>query len=151
MTMAIPSDVALPVLAGAVFCVEKIKENATQTVRVDYMTCCIQDLDICIAQNADKTIQFQDSATVDYSSATEITFTVWENAKDGAEVLNKTLTGGDITLASPNIFQLDITNAESGAMTTTRKYCEAWVTLAGGEQRMVGAGFFEVKDTRKHD
>lgn len=115
------------------------------------MSCdCVQKLDLCIAQNADKQFILQDAATVDYSSATEITFDIWES-KDGASVLSFSMTGGDIVLSSNNAFTFDVSNSESGAMTPTRKYCEAWVTVPGSVRRMVGAGGFRVIDTRKHD
>ena len=121
MTIALPSRIVVTGLAGNVFCPIKVQQNATQIVRVDYMDCCIKRLDMCIAQNADKTFSMQDSTAVDYSSATEITFDIWESI-GGASVLTKTLSGADITLASPNVFAFAVTAAESGAMTPARKY-----------------------------
>lgn len=114
------------------------------------MTCSIQDLDLCIAQGADKNYQLYDLPSVDYSLASEITFDILERIGD-ATVLTKTLSGGDITLVNDYTFSFTITGTESGAMTATRKYCEAWVTLSGGARRIVGAGWFTVEDTGKHD
>ena len=151
MTMRVQSRIVLPTLAGAVSCTAIIKENATQTARIDYMSCgCSKNLDLCIAQSADKTFNLQDASTIDYTSATEVTFDVWESI-NGASVITKTLSGGDITLANAFTFTFDISGTESKAMSATRKYCEAWVTLAGGERRNVGRGTFTVEDTRKHD
>lgn len=115
------------------------------------MSCCIKNIDPCIAQNADKTFSFVDSVDVDYSLATEITFDVWENITTGAILLSKSLTGGSITLVNDYTFTLNVTDAESGAMTKGRKHSEAWVTLSGGERRCVGSGPFTVIDTRKFD
>jgi hypothetical protein len=152
MALTVSYDPSLDALAGAVVCVYTIRENATQTARIDYMSCgCSQQLDICIAQGADKTFTLQDATTVDYSSATEITFDIWESVNGGASVLSFSLTGGDIVLANAYSFTFDISGTESAAMTATRKHCEAWVTLSGGERRMVGAGAFRVQDTRKFD
>lgn len=151
MAIAVPGRIVLPSLIGSVFCPVKIRQNAAQTARVNYMSCaCSQTLSLCIAQSADKTFNFQDASDVDYSSATEITFDIWENI-NGASVFSASLTGGGIVLSNPYTFTLDITGTESGAMSATRKYCEAWVTLSGGERRMVGSGSFTVQDTRKHD
>lgn len=150
MTIAVGRRVTLPNLAGSVVCINMIDQNASQTIGIDYMSCCIKKLDMCIAQNADKQFSMQDSSSVDFSSASEITFDIWESIS-GTSVLSKSLTGGDITLVNDYTFQFDVTNSESGAMSATRKYCEAWVTLSGGDRQCVGAGLFEVKDTRKHD
>ena len=151
MSMVISPRIVLPALAGVVICTHRIKENATQTARIDYMSCgCSQELDLCIAQSADKTFNLQDATTIDYSTATEVTFDVWESIS-GTSVITKTLTGGDITLANAYTFTFDITGTESNAMSATTKYCEAWVTLSSGERRMVGKGRFKVEDTRKHD
>lgn len=114
------------------------------------MSCCIQSIDLCIAQGASKVFQMRDAQVEDFSSATEITFDVWE-AFDGTLLLSKTLTGGDIILPSPNIFQFSVTEAESGAISAGRKYCEAWVIIAGGDRQIVGEGSFRVQDTRKFD
>ncbi|MDX1489438.1 MAG: hypothetical protein R3268_14605 [Acidiferrobacterales bacterium] len=111
---------------------------------------CSQTLNLCIAQGADKTFSLFDASTVDYSSATEITFDIWESVT-GASVLSKSLTGGDIVLSNAYTFTFDITGAESLAMSATTKHCEAWVTLSGGERRQVGSGRFKVQDTRKFD
>lgn len=148
MTLTIPKRIVLPALVGRVICVARIKQNARQVSRINYMACCSQKLNLCMAQYSDKTFVFQDSATVDYSSATEITFDIWESL-NGAAVLSKSLTGGSVTLANNYSFQVDVSNVESGAMSATRKYCEAWVTLSGGDRHMVGSGVFAVIDTRK--
>lgn len=132
-------------------CVSPIKENANQNVRVSYLSCCIREIRLCIAQNADKMFSFTDSESVDYSLATEITFDVWEDASQGTLVLSKSLSGGSVILVAGNIFTIAVTGAESGVLSPTVKYCEAWVTLIDGKRRCVGAGQFEVIDTRKHD
>ena len=149
MSITLSPGIILAGLAGVSICSVQVNANQTESVRTNYMSCCVERISLCIAQNADKTYSFSDSSGVDFSAATEITFTIWETKIAGALVLNKTLSGGDITLASPTVFQLDVTNSESGAMTTTRKYCEVWVTISGGEQLVVGADLYEVKDTRK--
>lgn len=150
MSVILPSRIVLTQLAGIVVCPVQIRENATQTVRIDYMTCCIEALNICIAQNADTTYLFADKKSTDFSNATEITFDIWESF-EGAFVLGKSLTGGEIVLANDFTYTFDITNAESGAMSATRKYCETWITVPGSLRRMAGAGVFRVEDTRKFD
>lgn len=151
MGLTVSYDPSLPALAGAVVCVYTIRANATQKARIDYMSCgCSQVLELCIAQGADKTFTLQDAATIDYSSATEITFDIWESI-NGASVLSFSLTGGEIVLANAYSFTFDISGTESGAMSASSKYCEAWITLSGGERRMVGKGAFRVEDTRKFD
>ncbi len=114
------------------------------------MACCIKKLNMCIAQNADKTYLMADKPSIDFSSATEITFDIWETF-GGANILSFSLTGGDITLANDFTYTFDISAAESGAMSATRKYCETWITLSGGERQIAGAGVFNVEDTRKFD
>lgn len=133
-------------------CVAPIRENGLQSVGVRYVYCDgIFPLDLRIAQNADKTFQFKDAATTDYSLATEITFDIWQNNISGASLYSASLTGGEITLIADNVFSLTIDNTESGAFPARRHYCEAWVTLPGSVKRCVGAGGFLVIDTRKHD
>lgn len=149
MSITLSPGIIMAGLAGVSICSVRVAANQTQNVRINYMSCCIEAISLCIAQYADKTFSFTDRSGADFSTATEITFTIWEDANSGALVLNKTLSGADIILASPSTFQLEVTSTESGAMTTTRKYCEAWVTASGGDRSMVGAGTFDVKDTRK--
>lgn len=133
-------------------CPEAIRENGSQTMEVRFMGCdCIADLAPCIAQSADKTFRFEDQATADYSLASEITFDIWQGGIAGSSLYSGSLTGGQITLIADNIFALTITGATSNAFPIGVHYCEAWVTLSGGERRMVGAGRFRVIDTRKHD
>ncbi len=150
MSVILPSRIVLTQMAGTVVCPVQIRQNATETVRIDYMTCCIKVLYMCIAQNADKTYLMVDKSSTDFSAATEITFDIWENF-GGTLVLSKSLTGADITLANDFTYTFDITSTESGAMSATRKYCETWITASGGDRQISGAGVFEVKDTRKFD
>ena len=131
-------------------CVVPILENALQTVRIDVMDCCVKDIDLCIAQSADKSFIMVDRATVDYSAATEITFNVWQGI-GGTLLLSKSFDAGTIILPNDYSFSFSVTGAESNALSAGRKYCEAWVTLSGGERRAVGVGNFRVIDTRKHD
>ena len=151
MTITLSPGIIMTGLAGASICLVPIRANQTELVRIDYMSCCVENISLCIAQNADKTYSFSDNSGVDFSAATEISFTIWESRGDGVLVLDKTLSAGDITLASPTVFQLHVTHDDSSAMTPTRKYCEVWVTLLGGEQRLTGAGHYLVEDTRKFD
>lgn len=153
MTVAIPNNVVLQSFVGIDTEFVRISENGTQTERIaPVSTECVTNISLCIAQNADKTFVLQDATDVSYENASEITFTVWESATGtGAAVLTKTLTGGDITLGNPYSFTFDVSNTESGALTPSNKYCEAWVTLASTERRLVGAGSFRVIDTRKFD
>lgn len=133
-------------------CVVPIRENGLQVVGVRYVYCDgIYRIDAQIAQNADKTFQFKDAATTDYSLATEITFDVWQGNISGTNLYSGSLTGGEIALVADNVFALTIDNAESGAFPIGRHYCEAWVTLPGSVKRCAGAGSFLVIDTRKHD
>lgn len=161
MSIAVGRRATLPGTVGVVRCAHQISNNESetvriqqilsQTVRIDSMACCIKKLDLCIAQHTDKTFVFEDATTVDYGTPSEVAFTIWENATTGAQVLQKTLTGADITQPNAYSFQLDITDVESGAMTATRKFCELAVTLSGGDKLIVGQGQFEVKDTRSFD
>lgn len=128
----------------------QIEQDEMQTARIDYMGC-IQKIKLCIAQGADKTFQLIGPSTDDYSSATEITFDVWESVNGGASVLSKSLTGASLTLLNDYTIQFDISNSESGALSRGNKHCEAWITLSGGDRRCVGAGIFQVQDTRKFD
>ena len=133
-------------------CVVPIKENGLQIAGVRYVYCNgIFPLDLKIAQNADKTFQFKDAATTDYSLASQITFDIWQTNISGANLYSGSLTGGEIALVADNVFALTIDNTESGAFPIGRHYCEAWVTLPGSVRRCVGVGTFFVIDTRKHD
>lgn len=128
-----------------------IRERAVQRVGVNVAINCSKEITPCVAQGAAKTFKFEDEATVDYSGATEITFDVWQNGIGGASLLSVSLSGSQITLPETNIFQFTLDNAASLALPKGRHWCEAWVTLSGGERRLVGSGWFEVQDTRKHD
>ncbi len=150
MTVIVSPRIVLSGMAGVVVCSEQIRQNATETVGIDYMNCCIQNLNMCIAQNADKTYLMVDKSSTDFSAATEITFDIWESL-NGTLVLSRSLTGATITLANDFTYTFDITAAESGAMSASRKYCETWITIAGGERQISGAGVFKVEDTRKFD
>lgn len=150
MPIILPSRIVLPSSPALRLCPVTIAENATQTITVSAMSCCTKTIRLCIAQFADKRFIFNDAASADYSGASEITFDVWERAT-GASLLSKSLSGGSITLTSNNSFTLSVTDVESGAMSKGNKACEAWVTLSGGERRLVGRGAFSVTDTRKYD
>lgn len=99
MTIAIGRRATLPGTVGVIRCVHQISDNesattriqqiVSQTVRIDSMACCIKKLDLCMAQHTDKQFVFQDAATVDYGTPSEVTFTIWENATSGAQVLQK--------------------------------------------------------------
>lgn len=132
-------------------CVHRIKENASQIVRVNVADCCVKDIRPCVVQGAAKVFQFVDAETVDYGDASEITFDVWQNNIAGTSILSKTLSGSDITIADANIFQFTLTNAQSAALPAGVHHCEAWVTLSTGDRRCVGLGYFTVEDARKHD
>lgn len=135
------------------YCYHAIKKISTITGAISLTTCCVKKLNICLAQNADVTVQLLDADSVDYSTATELTFDIWDKRPGAAGATNKysvSLTGGGITLPSTNIWQFTIADTDSGAM-NGNNWCEAWATLSGGEQVLVGAGVVEVRDTRKHD
>lgn len=140
---------SVPALA---VCVTRVKEITEQTTRVDVMSCCVKHIDVCIPQGAAKVFKFQDEATVDYSGASEITFDVWDSVRDGStNRLSLSMTGGDITLPNDYTFQFTLDGATTYDLPYGKLHCEAWVTLSGGEQRLVGAGVFEVVNTRKYD
>ena len=147
--IAIPKRVVLQGLTIPT-CVEVIRENAAQTLKVDFMDCCVKKISPCMAQSADKTFSFQDADTVDYSLATEITFDIWQGI-GGVSLYSGSLTGGEITLVNDYTFSLTIDNTDSSTFPKGNQHCEAWVTLSGGERRCVGSGPFQVIDTRKYD
>jgi hypothetical protein len=132
-------------------CIERVRENATQTIGVNVASCCAKDIDLCLVQGAAKTFQFRDAETVDYSGASEITFDIWQRTIGGPLLLSKSKTGGDILTPDGHIFQFTLGNSESAGLPKGRHHCEAWVTLATGQRRCVGIGRFEVQDSRKHD
>jgi hypothetical protein len=148
---ALPGRVVLASSPALLVCNIGIRQNDTQTLGVRAMKCCTKEINPCIAENADKTLNFVDLDTVDYSGATEITFDVWQNGQGGTNVVSKSLTGGTITLAEDHRFTCNITATDSDAMGPGHHWCEAWVTLSGGEKRLVGAGRFKCENTRKHD
>ncbi len=151
MSIAVTGRAVVSGALGVVFCPVRIRMNDTQTVRARYMACKLIPEAICIAQAADKTFLFQDETTRDYSAASEITFDVWPSPTLGAIILSKSLTGSTITLINDYTFSLDVTSAESGALTPGPKYYEAWATASSGERRLVAFGSFNVQDTRKFD
>ena len=132
-------------------CRVRIAEYAEITQRIDIMSCKPRTGRIEILENADVVLSFYDSQDVDYTGAAAATFDVWQGGIGGANLLSKTLSGGDITFANDYTLTLDIGNAESGAMPVGTHYFELWVTLSGGERRCPLTGRLEVKDTRKHD
>lgn len=121
-----------------------------KSVRAGFVSECIEEDAICVAQGGYETLKFEGVDGSDFSGATQITFDVWESF-EGASVISKTLTGGDITIGADNSFQLDLTSAETLAMAPTVKYYEAWVTTSGDRKYPVSKGTFTVEDTRKQD
>jgi len=109
------------------------------------MGTCLEIDSACIAQGADKVFQCVDAnANTSYGGATEITFQVCEGTTDGAVILTKTLTGGDVILVNDYTFQFTVTAAESAALAEGWQAYKASVTLASGDVRRVGAGTFRV-------
>lgn len=140
----------------ATICPIRVREIASEIIRVSIVTCCYQRDSPCLVQGADKTFQCTDVSTAtDYSGAMEITFDVWDKrpTQSGAAVnlLSKSLTGSDIILPDDNVFQFQVTNSESAAIDGGIYWYEVWVTQSTGDRRLVGAGPFRVIDTRKHD
>lgn len=151
MSIRPSSRIVLPRVPTLAVCSIPIRENGTEIVRVSVMACCAKQISPCIVQGAAKTFQFTDAATVDFTGATEATFTIWQKNVAGTQLLNKSYTGADITFPSDNVFALTISNSESAALPAGIQYCEAWVTISTGERRCVGLGRFTVEDSRKHD
>jgi len=143
--------IVLPRIPTLAVCTIPIRENGIETVRVSAMSCCGKQISPCIVQGAAKTFQFTDSASVDFTGSSEVTFTIWQKNIAGTQLLNKVYTGSDISFPSDNVFSLTITNSESAALPAGVQYCEAWVTISTGERRCVGLGRFTVEDSRKHD
>lgn len=114
------------------------------------MACCPNEIDLCIAQGADKTFRFEFPSSENIGAATEITFEIWADRTTGASLLSKSLTGGGITIISDTAFTVPVTDTESAAFTRGLKYCEAWVTTSSGLY-LAGFGPFEVTDTRGQD
>lgn len=135
-------------------CIIRVQQITSQELRVSAMACCVKEIDPCIAQGAAKTFTFTDAASVDYSTATEITFDVWDKRPGqagAASLYSGSLTGGQITQPTDYQFRLTIDGTESVALAAGRHWCEAWVTTSGGDPLLVGAGVFKVIDTRKQD
>lgn len=153
MTIYASGRFVIPSVPFVGICVTPIRENASQSMVVNVSSCCVQKITPCIAQGAAKTFNFVDAPTVDYSGCSEITFDVWTKrpGPSATNVLSVSLTGGDITLPNDYTFGFSIDNATSAAIPAGKLYCEAWVTVSAGERRLVGAGSFDVIDTRKYD
>lgn len=133
------------------FCPVPIREQASQTIKVNIVNCSYQKIDVTIVQGADKSFIFQDQLTADYSNATEITVDVWENNINGSSIYSASLTGSDITLISDSSFTMTIDSSESELFPRGNHYIEIWVTLPGTVKRAVGIGRFRVVDSRKQD
>lgn len=118
------------------------------------MACCIHDIDLCIPRGAAKTFTFTDRETVDFSDADAITFQVW-NKPPGQSgettLLDLSVAGGDITLVTDYEYRFTLAKAVSLALPAGKWWCETWVTLSTGDPRLVGAGRFEVEETRGQD
>jgi hypothetical protein len=123
-------------------------------INIDTMGCCNRPIRASINQNASKVFECRDKDGINFSIVEEITFTVFDRSTS-AELINKTLSGGDITLTANNRFTVPITADESGALTKGNKAIEIWVTpyngTASNRRYKAGSGTFRVIDTRKHD
>jgi hypothetical protein len=132
-----------------------VNDDAEQAIRIDIMSCCVEEIYGCIAQGAAKRFSFEDAQDADFSGASEITFDVWQkNWKGepiGDPIFSASLTGGGVDPATPSRFIVRVGNVASAALPAGSHYCEAWVTLSSGNRRCVGKGRFDVIDTRKYD
>ena len=150
MTIRPSGRVVVPTVPGVPVCTYRTKSYALHIERFTFMACCVKRLDLCIAQGADKTFRFVESET-DLTGVSEITFDIWAGNINGTSLVSLSLTGSDITVPDPEFFQFSIDRTTSGNLAAGRHYCEAWVTSSEGDRLIVGAGKFEVQDTRKHD
>lgn len=122
----------------------------TITVRVRALSCCIHKEKICVPQSTDKTIILTDAATADYTGITEAYFTVWSGGIGGTQIMQKTLTGGGITVTADNTMQFDLTNTDT-AIAAINYTWEAAIDTASAEQQVIGQGRFVVSDTGTYD
>lgn len=152
MKVIFPSAMILPGPVGIVTHRTRVNWREIQRVRVNHMADCVQKIELCIPQNNDRTFQLFDSNTTDFSTATQVAFVIYDRPGSGTTaLLTKTLTGGHITLLNPYTLQFDISNSESGAFSPGVYYCEVSIVIPGSEQYTIGAGPFEVQDTRYFD
>lgn len=155
MSVRISSGLVISSLAERVPCPIRIREITSQTIRVSILACCYQQDEICIVQGAAKDFSCVDSsAGADYSSATEITFDIWDKkpgAAGATNLVSRSLSGITITVANDTTFSFSISSAQSVALPAGAGWYEAWVTQAGGELRLVGAGRVRIIDMRKQD
>lgn len=112
--------------------------------------CCSHRFDLCILQGADKNFVLQDVTTADFSTATEITFDVWQAGIGGTSLISYSLTGAEITTPADNTIAFTVPNADSTTLPNGTHHAEVWVTLSGGD-RIGARGKFKVEDTRKFD
>jgi hypothetical protein len=115
------------------------------------MSCCVKNMTPCIAQGADKDFEFRDNETVDLSSASEASFSIWRRNISGALLFSATLANSKLVFVNDYTLRATVTGAESLAFPSGSHHCELWVTMAGGEKYLLAAGRFKVTDTRKHD
>jgi len=150
MSLAISWGLSLATGAQASPCPVSLPLSATsQIVRTRMSDCCSSRFEMCILQNADKSFVLTDSTSSDFSTATEITFDVW-NSISGTNLLSYSLTGGELSVVDDYKISFTIPNADSAELPPGRRYAEAWVTFADGT-RIGAKGVFIVQDTRKHD
>lgn len=147
MTLALSWGLSIATGPQAAPCIVAIRPKPTQEERVRMTACCSHKFTLCILQGADKTFTLTDLATADYSTATEVTFNLY-NA--GSSVLSYSLTGGQITQPTDYQVSFTIPNADSTTLPTKRLDAEVWITFSDGS-RIGAKGKMTVEDTRKHD
>ncbi len=106
---------------------------------------------IAVPQDNDAVLEFtyqdQDGNLLDLTGVSEIDFVVFTDL-DGIAQINKTWTGGDITIYGNNYqFSVPITALDTQGLTNRLSYHECRVTNSAGDKRTVSAGLFRRENT----
>lgn len=138
-------------LIDNVTCNHEIDAATQIEVRVSYLNCNKQKpTTLYSLQNSGRNFKFTDvEEIVDYSTASEITFGVWDSVDAGStQHFSKSLGSGTVVVNENTV--LVIVEDSDMNIPSGRLWWELWATVAG-DNRTVGRGYFMVQDTRKYD
>jgi len=152
MTTKLSNGLVVATGLDNVACFISVKMYATINVKVDVLNCERQKPTILYAlQNSGRIYEFTDvDDNVDFSSASAVTFGVWDSIASGSnQQISKSL-GSGITANDTNKILVTLEDSDLN-LTATTFWWELWVTTFSGDNKIVARGDFVVQDTRKYD
>lgn len=151
MALTISHDISLAVSTNVPSIPVDVSIIDVQAVEVSLLADCITQISLCVPQAADKTFLFTETSEGDLTGAADIILEVSDDINSATTLITKSLTAGTITLLTDNTFSATIDHADTEALSPGTKYVEVWLTTLVDTQFIMGAGEFNIEDTRKYD